>query len=336
MGTRKNFYDALNKVQPEKCPYNVLCTVPAHEKMQAYYNDEHFDEKIGNCFQFINLDGFDQVKELEPDIVEDYFGVVWNRKVDKDIGVEVGHQITDDTIDDYVFPDPYSDVLFGGLEQKIIDAKAKDRVVVGNYGFSLFERAWTLYGMENLLMAMMVDKDLANKLFDRILEYNLKLITKACTYDIDGMRFGDDWGMQKGLIMGPELWREFIKPRIREMYKIVKDSGKFVMIHSCGQVTELFPDLIEVGVDIFNPFQPEVMDVAEVKRLYGDRLSFYGGISLQKVLTFGTPDEVRAETRRMIDLMGKGGGYIASPSHDITGDVSAENIATMIEVMQNQ
>jgi len=92
------------------------------------------------------------------------------------------------------------------------------------------------------------------------------------------MMFGDDWGQQHGLIMGPALWREFIKPRIQRMYQAVKARGKFVFIHSCGKVQQLFPELIECGLDVFNPLQPEVMDVAASS---GNRhaLSFYGGIS---------------------------------------------------------
>ena len=94
--------------------------------------------------------------------------------------------------------------------------------------------------------------------------------------------FGDDWGQQHGLIMGPALWREFIKPRIFQMYQAVKAGGKFVFIHSCGKVQQLFPELIECGLDVFNPLQPEVMDVAAIKRDFGAQLSFYGGISIQR------------------------------------------------------
>ena len=202
--------------------------------------------------------------------------------------------------------------------------------------FSLFERAWTLVGMENLLMAMVADKPFANALLDRILAFNLRVIENACAFDIDAMMFGDDWGMQTGVLMGPRLWREFIKPRIREMYGLAKARGKFVFIHSCGKVDALFPDLIECGLDIFNPFQPEVMDVFEVKRVYGHRLSFFGGISTQKTLPYASVDVVKEQVRRLLDVVGKDGGYIAAPAHDIPADGRPENIAAMIEVLQNQ
>jgi len=136
--------------------------------------------------------------------------------------------------------------------------------------------------------------------------------------------------------MGPQLWREFIQPRIRQMYQRVKAKGKLVSIHSCGKVDAVFPDLIAAGLDIFNPFQPEVMDVFAMKRQYGDRLSFFGGISTQKTLPFGTVRQVKDEVRRLLDEVGKNGGYIAAPAHAIPADAKPENIAAMIDVLNNQ
>jgi uroporphyrinogen decarboxylase len=190
--------------------------------------------------------------------------------------------------------------------------------------------------MENLMMAMITHKEYVHALLDRILEFNLAVIENACSYDVDAMMFGDDWGMQNGLQMGTNLWREFIYPRIKQMYSLVKSRGKFVFIHSCGKVDEIFPDLIGIGLDVFNPFQPEVMDVFEMKRLFGDRLSFFGGISVQRTLPYGTVTETKDEIRRLLDIIGKNGGYIAAPSHGIPGDAKPENIAAMIEVLQNQ
>jgi uroporphyrinogen decarboxylase len=120
------------------------------------------------------------------------------------------------------------------------------------------------------------------------------------------------------------------------MYGRVKSHGKYVFIHSCGKVDEVFPDLIECGLDVFNPFQPEVMDVFHVKGQFGDRLSFYGGISTQRLLPFGTPDEVRAEVRLLLREVGRNGGYLAAPAHSIPGDAKPENIMAMLEVLQDQ
>lgn len=201
---------------------------------------------------------------------------------------------------------------------------------------SLFERAWTLRGMENILMDMVLNPDFVEELLDRILDWNLAIIEQAAQYDIDGCRFGDDWGQQQGLIMGPKLWRKFLKPRLAGMYERVREKGRSAFIHSCGDVREIFPDLIEIGVNVFNPFQPEVMDVYEMKKKYGTELCFYGGLSTQRTLPYGTPHDVGGEARRLMKEIGVGGGYILGPAHSIPKDVPLENMLALIEMVQSQ
>jgi uroporphyrinogen decarboxylase len=162
------------------------------------------------------------------------------------------------------------------------------------------------------------------------------LVRRVLAFDIDGVRFGDDWGQQRGLIMGPVLWRRYIKPRVKRLYGIVKAAGRKVFIHCCGKIDEIFPDLIECGVDVFNPFQPEVMDVGEMKRLYGRDITFFGGISTQKTLPCGTVSQARDEMRRLIDMIGRDGGYIAAPAHDVPRDARPENVAAVLDVLRNQ
>jgi uroporphyrinogen decarboxylase len=136
--------------------------------------------------------------------------------------------------------------------------------------------------------------------------------------------------------MGPHLWRKFIKPRLAELIALAKKKGKKVTLHSCGKVQEILPDLVEIGLDVFNPFQPEVMDIFAIKRQYQGRLAFWGGISIQRLLPFGTPEEVKREVKRIIEEIGKSGGYIAAPSHALPKDIPCENILAMMEVIWNQ
>jgi uroporphyrinogen decarboxylase len=333
MNNRERVLATLTHRQPDVIPYSIGFTQPSHAKMVKFYGNPAFSSTLGNCLTVLGCEPAASWREVAPNIWEDQFGVRWDRNIDKDIGNVCNRLITPEN-HEVPFPDPddasryanYADVL----------QEKGDRFVVVNLGFSLYERAWTLAGMENLLMAMVADKQFAHRLLDRILDFNLRVIENVCAYDVDAMMFGDDWGMQTGLQMGPQLWREFIKPRVRAMYQQVKASGKFVFIHSCGKVDGVFSDLIECGLDVFNPFQPEVMNVLEMKHKYGDRLSFFGGISTQKTLPYGTVAEVKEEVRRLLDEVGKNGGYIASPAHDIPPDAKPENIAAMIEVLQNQ
>ena len=334
MNNRQRVIATLNHQQPDKIPFEIKFTQPARRKMVEFYGDPDFAAKLGNCLTWLGTEPANSWTEVSPNIWQDQFGVQWDRTVDKDIGNVCNQLITTETLAEYVFPDPDDPSRYAEYDQVL--SKSDEAFTLVNLGFSLYERAWNLAGMENLMMAMITDKSFVHALLDRILEFNLAVIENACSFDVEAMIFGDDWGMQTGLQMGRNLWLEFIYPRIKQMYALVKSKGKFVFIHSCGKVDEIFPDLIDIGLDMFNPFQPEVMDVFEMKRRFGDRLSFYGGISVQKTLPYGTVADTKNEVKRLLDVIGKNGGYIAAPSHAIPGDAKPENIAAMIEVLQNQ
>jgi uroporphyrinogen decarboxylase len=315
-------------------PYDIEFTQKAKEKMVEYYDDPDFASKLGNFLTSFSTAPTPSGKEIKPGFFQDQFGVVWDQTVDKDIGVPTNVLVTPENIDTFEMPDPDDPSRFEGIE-KFIKEKG-DLFIMTDIGFSLYERAWTLAGMENLLQQMILDKPFVNRLLDRITEFNIGIIKNCLEFNIDAMRFGDDWGQQHGLIFGAELWREIIKPRIAKMYGTVKDAGKKVVIHSCGKVDEIFPDLIEVKLDVFNPFQPEVIDVFEIKEKFGDDLTFFGGISTQKTLPYATPEQTREEVSTLLEKIGKNGGYIASPAHAIPADAKPENIAAMIDVLQNQ
>ena len=334
MTNRERVLASLDHRQPDRVPYNIHFTEPARQKMAAFYGDRAFEAKLGNCLTVLHTEPSGSWREVRPDIWEDQFGVQWDRSIDTDIGNVCNVLVTKENLAGFRFPDPEDPTRFEGHAERI--AATPDQFHLTDLGFSLYERAWTLAGMEQVLMAMVESPAFADELLDRITEFNLRIIERACALPIEAMMFGDDWGQQTGLQMGPALWRRFIKPRVRRMYAAVKARGKRVFIHSCGKVDELFPDLVECGLDVFNPFQPEVIDVYEAKRRYGDRLSFYGGISTQKTLPYGTTAQVKDEVRRLLDRVGKDGGYIAAPAHDVPRDAKPENIAAMIEVLQAQ
>jgi uroporphyrinogen decarboxylase len=333
---RERVLKSLAHEQPDICPWHMTFTFPAHEKLAAHLGTKDLERTIGNHFAKIEAVPDDGWREIKPDFWRDEFGVVWDRTIDKDIGnVDPGTLvIPEPTLDSLVFPDPLKAERFEHHEQFCRDNQ--DLFRVNDFGFTLFERAWTLRGMENLFLDMVERPDFVHALLDRILEWNLAIIEGVSRFDIDAILFGDDWGQQHGLIMGPDYWREFFKSRAAAEYKACHDKGMYVFIHSCGDVSQIFDDLVEIGVDAFNPFQPEVMDVVEVKARYGDSMCFFGGMSTQKILPYADPEEVRRETRRLIENIGAGGGYIFSPAHDVPKDVPPENMAAMIDVLQNQ
>ena len=321
---------SLQHRQPDVVPYHIGFTQRAYRSLQTYLGDSPDFLMVNNALAQVGVGGAG-MRQVAPDVWEDSFGVLWNRSIDPDIGTVCNERVSPISLDQYEFPEP------AGMDALAhVCATDRDHFIVADLGFSLFERAWTLTGMENLLSWMVERPDFVHALLDRILEFNLSVVDAACIYPIDAMMFGDDWGQQTGLIMGPRLWREFIGPRVGQMYGRVKAHGKFVVIHSCGKVDSLFSDLIELGLDLFNPFQPEVMDVVEMKHRYGSRLSFFGGISTQKTLPYGTPQQVKDEVRRLLDVVGKDGGLVAAPAHAIPADARPENILAMFEVLNGQ
>jgi uroporphyrinogen decarboxylase len=185
-------------------------------------------------------------------------------------------------------------------------------------------------------MDMVANPEFLHELLDAICDWNLQVMDGMLAYPFDAVYLGDDWGSQRGLIMGPRLWREFVKPRAERLYKRAHEKGRKVFIHSCGDVDEIFGALVEMGLDVFNPFQPEVMDTFALAKEYKGRLAFWGGISTQKLLPYGTPDEVRAGVGDILKRIGAGGGYIAAPAHETPKDVPIENLMAMIEVLRGQ
>ncbi len=322
----------LNGGIPPYVPWSFKFTKEPSVLLCEYYGVKDLDLPVGNHILNLGSDiGF--FEQEENCRFRDVFGVVWDRSVDKDIGIPVEPVLNNPTLKGYNFPNPNDLRFYQDIESEI--SAKPDLFRVFQIGFSLFERAWTLRGMENFLTDFYMNPDFAHELLEGITDYNLKQIEKALTFDIDAIYFGDDWGQQHGLIMGYSIWKEFIHPQLIKMYNKVKDAGKFIMIHSCGDVDELFPDLIKIGVNCFNPFQPEVMDVESLVHQYRGKLCFHGGLSIQKILPFGTVREVSEETNRLISL-GESGGLILSPSHSVEGDTPFENILAFIGIAQTQ
>lgn len=196
---------------------------------------------------------------------------------------------------------------------------------------SHWEKAYFTRGIENFLADLAGFPVFAQKLLDHIITLNMQILPKIASCEfLDAILLGSDWGTQNDLIMSPKIWETMIRQGEKVQYDLIKSAKKDVMVHSCGNITKLMDELVRLGVDILNPVQPECMDLKELKEKYGDKITFWGGISTQRTLPNGTPAEVAKETEDTVRLMSENGGYITCASQEIQCDVPYENLTAMI------
>ena len=345
MNKREVVIDAITRRKDTPCPYNIDFTNEAREKLRQHLgltNEQQVSDAVGNYCAQLNIGSatgpsegiIDEIYPTKtgPDTARDDWGVIWRNEPGDDIGVVVNPPLKEPSLVGFSPPEPVSR---GKYLKDFCDANP-DRFRLVSLSSPIFQRAWFLRGFDNFLMDMGLRSDFVHEMVDMIMKYTTKVVTEAISYDIDALFFMDDWGQQQGLLMSPEMWREYFKPGMEKLFKMVKVRGLFVFFHSCGNIECLIPELIEMGLDVLNPFQPEAMDVYAIKRKYGSDLSFYGGIGTQELLPHGTVHEVEADVREKVRTLGKNGGYLLAPAHAIQADVPVENILKLIEVMQSQ
>ena len=330
---KQKVMSAIQHKPSGKVPYNVELASEKRSQLCAEIgiSESEYFVWAGN---HIEKTDFNTGEYIKPGYYKDNFGVVWDRSgLDKDIGIVEEKLVTEDNFVNYRSPDVRLELVTNKVKASI--GNGLDTFKLGKISMTLFERAWSLRGLEELLMDFYLNPALVNHLLDQILEYNVKILDIALEHDIDGIYFGDDFGTQTSLIMSPDTWRKFIKPRYKLMFSMVKAKGKITALHSCGNIGVILSDLIDIGLDIYQTVQPEVYDLADLKDEFGKDLSFWGGISTQKLLPYARKMELIDEVKRTIHVMSKDGGYIASPTHQVTPDVSNENVLTLIELLRD-
>jgi len=234
-------------------------------------------------------------------------------------------------LDNHHWPDPHGPGLLDGAAEAMEYDEGR-HFVVPNFGFALFERAWALRGFETFLLDMALDLDFAEELLERITEIQLVLVRRFVELGVDGGYFGDDYGAQRHMLFSPRMWRRLIKPRLARLIAPYREVGLPVILHSDGQIADILLDLVEIGVTVYNPVQPEVIDHAWLRNTFGDRMAYYGGVSTQTVLPNGSPEEVKQAIMDCAAVLAPSGtGLLMAPSHRLMTDIPMENVEVMLE-----
>ena len=317
MNSRERMIRAIEFAGPDRIPL-ITWRTDHYEHWLSYADHEKHRSEIQKILDQYPFDAFYvdtpwiNQGALGPDIgseVVDEWGTVWTTL---EVGcIETGHPLVDwGSLDHLQFPDP--SFYVPPEARDIVNRNRNDKYVyVGTFG-AYFQQMVSLRGFEDLMVDLNQEPREIFILADRLLEYFLELIGKWEEIGVDGMFFGDDWGTQERLMIRPSLWREFFKPRYKKMFDAVHHAGAHVWLHSDGFIMDIVPDLIEIGVDVLNVNQLDVNGIDEIGERFAGQVCFFGGLDQQRILPFGSVEEVKQHVKHVIHaLAGRDGGYIA-------------------------
>ena len=327
---RERVEAAFRFEEPDRLPYTIWVDDEPAARLAAHYGTPDWARRFTNHIHRLTVE-WEKKTDLGGGRYLDAHGTEWEAG---NILRIVRPALPEPSLKGYAFPD-HTDGLKATLApiRSQIHAARRERYIVVGYGFGLFERAWMLRGFEAFFMDLVEHPSFAHDLLDACLEAQLRLVDELLGLPADGIIFSDDYGDQRGVIIGPRLWRAFVKPRLARLYRRAHDAGKITLQHTCGNVFEIIPDLMEAGLDCLQCLQPEAMDVYEIKRRYGTRLRLWGGFGTQRLLPKGTPEEIRAEVFRLARELGRGGGYVFTTAKPIRPDVPTENAVALLEAI---
>ncbi len=351
---------ALNHEEPDRCPMQVSFTPEFASRLKAHLGlreeDVHNPHGGGNTYLLERIldedmlltsvgwaNSYYATEAYSEDGIAytDEWGIGW-KNVEYETRFGKGHYTemvhhplaNDDAIDSYQPPDPNRPELYMEAE-RLIREHEDEYWIVGVTVTTVFETAWALRGYEKTLMDLVVNPDIVEKLFDIPFTYHLTAAKKLVELGVDMIWIGDDVGAQDRMLISPKTWRRFFKPRLATFISTLKNINPDVKVayHSDGSIYPVLPDLIEIGLDILNPIQPQSMDPEQLKKQYGDNLCFWGSIDEQYTLPFATPAEVEREVRTRLKTVGKNGGLILGPTHHVQLDTPLENFWAMVHAI---
>lgn len=350
MTNRENYLSLVHRTGYEKVPIS-FDMVPYLARQFEEYAQEHLLDYSFSHVHIPDLQPKPQNKEVflpyyagttfGPGTEIDIYGVAREPGSKSDIYATSRMYYPLESIDSleqlqaYPFPD-FSGADATAQRAAVIQAKKDDRIAIGNVHCTIWEISWNMRSMEELLVDMMNEDEKATLLLDKITEQSIIRSESFARSGCDVLFLGDDIGMQHTIMMSEQLHERWLYPRLVKVIQAAKAIKPDILVyyHSCGYIQPFIPLLIEAGIDVLNPIQPECMDFEEIHNLYGDTISFHGTIGTQSTMPLGRPEEVREAVFRNLDIAGPQGGLLVCPTHVLEPDVPVENIAAYIKACQ--
>jgi len=328
----------INHDETHPVPYTFGCEdAELGKQLQEHYGSEVWQKLFVPYIAHVG--GIDSTlqKQVDDTYARDGFGTIW--RMDRRPWHLEEPGLKQPSFEGYDFPTA-EQFVNPTLKENAAKAMADrpESFSIINIGWGLFELTWRSRGFENAMMDSIAEPDFYAELLDRLTELRLSMVEQCTDVPADAIMFGDDWGDQRGVILGPERWRKFLKPCWAKVYEAVHAQGKFAISHCCGSIADIMPDIIEIGLDVLESVQPEPagMNPYELKKKYGEKITFWGCLGSQSTIHFGTPQEIRDEIRRLIKEVGKGGGYILAPAKGLQPGTPFENAIAVIDSFTNQ
>lgn len=345
MNDRENFVSALKRQNPEYVPFAFTLCDSQVETFKSRTGSDDYMEYFHIPFRYLYL----KPTIKKPDYSQYYEALPKGTYIDE-WGVahvpggmkhftKMLHAMENFTspkqVLDFPSPDLMEEYRWEGFKGSVSEIKKNGLAAVYS-AIQIFEPAWYLRGMENFLVDMLHNEDMVEACLERITAVSEKMSRRLATLGIDMIIFGDDVGTQHGMMMNPKIWRKWLKPTMERVIKAAKEINPEIIAyyHSDGVIYDIIPDLIEIGVDVLNPVQPECMDPVKIKKMYGDRLSFFGTIGTQTTMPFGSAEDVEKAVRMMISNVGIGGGLVIAPTHILEPEVPWENIISLVNTVR--
>ena len=276
---------------------------------------------VGFCDGFSSI--FKEERKISDNLYMDPFGIKWRKKSQKygSYCEFAEHPFKNiDDYDKYIWPNPM-EIYKAEFElyEKLLEEEGKEYAILGGCACTMFEACWYLRGLEEFLTDLYLNRDFAIELLDKTMDISLRISKRLVEMGVDIIWWGDDISNERGPYIDPKLFRELIKPRYLQMVDEVKKINKDIKIafHSDGAIGWVLNDFADIGFDIINPVQPDVNDVARIKKKYGKRFTFWGDVDTRRVMTKGTFADVAEEVKRCITTLSPGGGHILCTNHTV-------------------